>query len=113
MKTRQPDETPIHDAAIKRALHFFMGKKGWKPSDLSRAAEVSPRMVLRAVRGDVSISIETLERLCAALQVERWEFYLTADLLSNDADPTALVELLADRLITLRDTLISAEEPAS
>ena len=83
MKTRQPDETPIHDAAIKRALHFFLGRMGWNPSVLAREAGVSRNVALRAVLGDVP-SLTTLRRLCDALGFDLWLFLLMGDLLSKD-----------------------------
>jgi len=67
---------------LARPFHFYLAEKGWKPSTLAKESGVSIGVVRRAVKGDVP-SVETLQRLCIALEVDLWEFFLMVKLLDR------------------------------
>ena len=108
-----PDESSDRDIAVERAFsfllgpegwspskfarafHFYLDEKGWRPSTLAKKSSVSIGEVRRAVMGDVP-SVETLQRLCIALEVDLWGFFLMVKLLNRRSDIARLKAMLTE-----------------
>ena len=104
-----PAESSDRNVAIERALHFFLSEKGWRPSTLAKESGVSIGVVHQAVMG-YAPSVATLQRLCIALEVDLWVFFLMGELLGNeDEDPRTFLEPIIVRLKAMLAEIPEAE----
>ena len=107
-------ETPDRDPAVERAFHYFLDRKGWRPSTLAKKSGVKVAVIHQALLG-YAPSLATLRRLCKSLdEVDLWVFIMIGELLNED-DPAASLAAGIDRLKAASDAILSSaeEEPAS
>ena len=80
------------DVEIAAAFDFLLRLKGWKVSDLARAAKLSARDTSGVVKGKPSTT-QSLRQLCDALGFPLWLFWWVGTVTSAPADNRELKNL--------------------
>ena len=80
------------DVEIAAAFDFLLRLKGWKVSDLARAAKLSVRDTRFVVKGKASMT-QTLRQVCDALGFPLWLFWWVGTVTSAPADSRELKDL--------------------
>ena len=82
----------MRETEIAAAFDFLLRLKGWKVSDLARAAKLSVRDTSAVVKGKPSTT-ETLRQVCDALGFPLWIFWWVGTVTSAPADSRDLKDL--------------------
>ena len=82
----------MRETEIAAAFDFLLRLKGWKVSDLARAAKLSVRDTSAVVKGKPSTT-ETLRQVCDVLGFPLWIFWWVGTVTSAPADSRDLKDL--------------------